>query len=154
MQKIFFIISCFILLHATAQNNAALQTKQFNLNKNIAVDGYDVVSYFTQNKAIEGNKKYSVSHQSVIYYFSSEANKNSFIKSPLMYEPQYGGWCAYAMGAKGTKVEVDPETFKIKDGKLYLFYNKTFTNTLPLWNKDETNLKIKADANWQAILSK
>ena len=50
-------------------------------------------------------------------------------------------------------VEIDPETFKILNGKLYLFYNKGFTNTLPLWNKDETKLKSKADENWKIILS-
>jgi hypothetical protein len=52
------------------------------------------------------------------------------------------------MGATGEKVEVDPETFKILDGKLYLFYNKYFNNTLKSWNKDEATLKTKADASW------
>ena len=70
-------------------------------------------------------------------------------KNPLNYEPQYGGWCAYAMGKDGSKVEVDPETFKIIDGKLYLYYNKFFNNTLKSWNKDETNLKSRADLNWK-----
>jgi len=46
---------------------------------------------------------------------------------------------------------VDPETFKIVNGKLYLFYNKFFNNTLKSWNKDEANLKIKADKNWTNI---
>ena len=55
------------------------------------------------------------------------------------------------MGAKGTKVEVDPETFKIINGKLYLFYNKYLNNTLTTWNKNEADLKSKADANWQKI---
>ena len=55
------------------------------------------------------------------------------------------------MGKSGDKVEVDPETFKILNGKLYLFYNKYFNNTLKSWNKDEVNLKAKADANWQKI---
>ena len=77
-----------------------------------------------------------------------------FLKTPSNYEPQYGGWCAYAMGAKGTKVEIDPETFKIKDGKLFLFYHKLFTNTLLSWNKDEDNLNREADKNWKSIISK
>ena len=72
-------------------------------------------------------------------------------RNPQKYEPAYGGWCAYAMGAKGQKVSVDPETFKIVDGRLNLFYNKFFNNTLEDWNKDEGNLKKKAEANWQKI---
>jgi hypothetical protein len=82
------------------------------------------------------------------------ANRDAFIKNPAAYEPQYGGWCAYAMGASGEKVEIDPETFKVADNKLYLFYNAYFNNTLPKWNKDEKNLKSKADQNWKAILNK
>ena len=84
-------------------------------------------------------------------YFSTTENKEAFKKAPAKYEPQYGGWCAYAMGNSGEKVEVDPETFKLKDGKLYLFYNKYFTNTLKSWNKDESNLQLKADNNWKKI---
>ena len=75
-------------------------------------------------------------------------DKELFKKNPAQYEPQYGGWCAYAMGNDGSKVEVDPETFKILNAKLYLFYNKYFTNTLKSWNKDEGRLMKSADANW------
>lgn len=76
-------------------------------------------------------------------------NKEEFIKNPAKYEPAYGGWCAYAMGSDGEKVSVDPKTFKIVNGRLNLFYNKFFNNTLDDWNKDEANLKKKADVNWQ-----
>ncbi|GAC1438689.1 MAG: hypothetical protein NVSMB63_02730 [Sediminibacterium sp.] len=85
----------------------------------------------------------------VTYYFSSPENKAAFLKAPARFEPEYGGWCAYAMGAKGEKVSIDPGTFKIIDNKLYLFYNRFFNNTLKDWNKEETNLKPKADASWQ-----
>lgn len=145
----------FILMITFAYTQTSInKTKHSNTEKNIAIDGYDPVAYFTQNKAIKGNKKFAVSVDGIIYYCSSQINKDLLVKTPTKYEPQYGGWCAYAMGAKGTKVEIDPETFKIKEGKLYLFYNKTFTNTLPLWNKDEVNLKTKADENWIIILLK
>ncbi len=75
-----------------------------------------------------------------------------FAANPTRFEPQYGGWCAYAMGASGDKVDVDPETFKIVNDKLYLFYNKFFNNTLKSWNKDESNLKSKADVNWTKFI--
>jgi hypothetical protein len=54
------------------------------------------------------------------------------------------------MGAANDKVEIDPETFKILNGKLYLFYHTWVNNTLNKWNKDEAGLKSKADANWQS----
>ena len=67
------------------------------------------------------------------------------------YLPAYGGWCAYAMGARNEKVNVDPETFKIKDGRVFLFYNRFFTNTLTDWNEDEGRLYPAAERNWAAF---
>jgi YHS domain-containing protein len=134
-----------------AQDPNALHKKHYNLQKGIAIQGYDPVGYFTENKAVEGKKEFATFYEGSTYYFSSEQNKELFKKDPAKYEPLYGGWCAYAMGANGEKVEVDPETFKIIDGKLYLFYNKYLNNTLNKWNKDESNLKSKADLNWQKI---
>jgi YHS domain-containing protein len=83
-----------------------------------------------------------------LYYLSTQQNKDLFKANPVKYEPQYGGWCAYAMGASGEKVEIDPETFKIYEGKLYLFFHSWTNNTLPKWNKGEANLKANADVNW------
>lgn len=134
---------------AIAQDQPALRKKEFNLDGNIAIDGYDPVAYFKVNKAVKGKKDQAVSHQGVIYYFSSVENKEEFKKNPSQYEPEYGGWCAYAMGAKGEKVSIDPETFKILNGKLYLFYNRFFNNTLKSWNKEEAKLKPAADASWK-----
>lgn len=137
-----------------AQSSAIERSKHLNLEKGIAIQGYDPVSYFSINKAVKGKPNISTNYQNVVYYFSSEANKKLFLTNPSKYEPQYGGWCAFAMGDYGKKVEVDPETFKIIDDKLYLFYNAYLNNTLKSWNKDEKNLKAKADKNWYNIIKK
>lgn len=151
--KSLFALLVFIGLFFTtaAQENAALRSKEFNLEKGLAIHGYDPVAYFKQGKAVKGKKEFSLTHQGVTYYFSSSENQEIFKNNPLAYEPQYGGWCAYAMGAKGEKVSIDPETFKITNNKLYLFYNSFFNNTLKSWNKDESNLRIKADQSWAKI---
>lgn len=149
--RFFLLLFCIGSLSAQAQQNERL--KHWNLSSGqLALSGYDPVAYFTKGKAIEGNKKIVLTYGGVVYYFSSEENKQTFKASPAKYEPQYGGWCAYAMGATGEKVEVDPETFKIINGKLFLFYNKFFNNTLKSWNKDEKNLHAKADLNWSKFL--
>jgi YHS domain-containing protein len=132
--------------------NDAKRVSEFNLEKKVALQGYDPVAYFKQNKAIKGKKGLVANYEGVIYQFSSVANKDFFVKNAASYEPQYGGWCAYAMGSSGEKVEINPETFKIIDGKLFLFYNAYFNNTLKSWNKDEISLKAKADANWKKII--
>ena len=91
-------------------------------------------------------------YQKTVYYFKKEANKVKFEKAPEQYLPQYGGYCAYAIGKKGKKVKVDPETFSVEKGKVYLFYNAWGTNTLDLWNKEGAKaLREKADTNWKMI---
>ena len=148
MKKIttMLIASFFIMAITNAQS--ALRAKEFNLEKGLAIQGYDPVAYFTQNKAVKGAKQFAALVDGATYYFSTAANKDLFIKDYKKYEPQYGGWCAYAMGATNEKVEIDPETFKIANGKLFLFYHTWVNNTLTKWNKDEANLNAAADKNW------
>jgi YHS domain-containing protein len=148
------IVSSFLWLLLSGQTviaqSASLRTKHFLTQDGLALSGYDPVSYF-QKKPKKGLKTYQLTHDGVTYRFTSAANLEVFKKNPAAYEPQYGGWCAYAMGKTGEKVEVDPETYKIVEGKLYLFYNKLFNNTLPDWNDDEASLKKRADANWNKL---
>ncbi len=153
MKRQILILFVALLSATTFSQSAAKRTSEFNLEKKVAIQGYDPVAYFTQKKAVKGKSTLASSYEGVTYYFSSQANKEIFAKNPANYELQYGGWCSYAMGATGEKVEIDPETFKIVDGKLNLYYNAYFNNTLKSWNKDEVNLKKKADANWKKFIN-
>jgi YHS domain-containing protein len=147
-----FIIIAFSLLvgHAFSQTDD-LRRKHFNVKKNLALEGYDPVSYF-DGKPEEGNEEIQAVNKGLMYLFLNEKNLEKFNASPEKYEPAYGGWCAYAMGETGEKVKVDPETFKILDGKLYLFYNFWGNNTLEEWNKMEKKLKESANLNWKRTL--
>lgn len=140
------IMSCILLLLIVGIANA-----QVNKNsKGIAIDGYDPVSYF-QNKPVVGKSTIQLKFKTATYLFSSESNKKLFIANPSKYLPCYGGYCAYAMGFDGSLVDIDAETYKIINGKLYLFYNQYFNNTKEKWDKDEKNLMRKADENWIKI---
>lgn len=152
MKRVLILLLAVSAFSVTFAQNSAKKLSEYNLENKVAIQGYDPVAYFKQNKAVKGKKEISASYDGVMYQFSSVANKEIFSKSPTSFEPQYGGWCAYAMGSAGEKVEINPETFKIIDGKLYLFYNAFFNNTLKSWNKDEASLKAKADANWKKII--
>ena len=77
---------------------------------------------------------------------------DTFKSAPNKYIPAYGGYCAYALGAKGERVAINPETFEIRDGKLYLFYNSWGINTFKMWQEGGAEqLKAKADKNWIKI---
>jgi YHS domain-containing protein len=157
-QTLLSILTCILVTSAVqplkAQNDEAIRKKHFNTEKQLAIQGYDPVTYFTVKKAVKGSKVNTYTYKDITYYFSSTSTLEIFKKDPARYEPAYGGWCAYAMGESGEKVEIDPQTFKIKDGRLYLFYNAFFNNTLPKWNKDEASLYSKAEKNWAKFVSK
>ena len=151
MKKLLFVLIVLFTLSGFAQKDSKRMT-HFNLEKNVAIQGYDPVAYFKQGKAVKGKKEITASYEGVVYYFSMPVNKEYFLKNPSKFEPQYGGWCAFAMGDSNEKVSINPETFKISNGKLYLFYNAFFNNTLKSWNKNEAGLMMKADANWNKIV--
>ncbi len=139
------------LLMILSVTRMSSQTEPLNLHKGIALEMYDAVSYF-QGKPVVGTANYKTTHEGATYFFKDQANLEVFKKNPERYLPMYGGWCAYAMGISNEFVEVDPETYKIIDGKLFLFYNAFFNNTLTKWNKDEPTLLKKANEHWKTHL--
>ncbi|MEZ6013605.1 MAG: YHS domain-containing (seleno)protein [Planctomycetota bacterium] len=132
---------------------------QYNVSKKgLALDGYDPVAYFPDygGKATKGSDKITATHAGITYQFATEANKATFLKSPAAFEPQFGGWCAWAMAdGKGDKVDVDPKSFTVEDGKLYVFYDGFFGDTRKSWNKGGGAPKLAANAakNWGRYLA-
>ncbi len=128
--------------------------QNYNTNKGYVAKGYDVVSYFNQ-KAEKGNKNFIAEFDGAKFKFFSKENLIIFNENPKKYIPQYGGYCAYAIGVKGERVDTNPKTFEIRDGKLYLFYNSWGTNTFELWQKEgAVKLQKQADENWIKLSKK
>jgi YHS domain-containing protein len=150
MKTLLNLIVLTLLTFTGFSQDANFRKKEFQLAKGIAISGYDPVAYFS-GKPQKGKATNAYTYEGVTYQFANPTNLETFKKNPTKYEPQYGGWCAYAMGKTSEKVEIDPETYKVLNGKLYLFYHTFFSNTLPDWNKDENALKTKADANWGKV---
>jgi hypothetical protein len=125
------------------------QQIDYNTKKGYVAEGYDVVSYFTDKKPIEGKKKFQTTFDGAKFKFSSAKNLELFKADSKKYIPQYGGYCAYAVAAKKTKMYIDAEAYEVRDGKLYLFYNSFFSNKLDDWKEGDTKkLQAKADKNW------
>src|SRR5262245_28023930 len=96
------------------------------INKNLvgtALKGYDAVAYFKESKPVKGKSEYRHDWMGAKWYFASAANRDEFAKDPEKYAPQFGGYCAWAVG-HGYTANIDPEAWKIMDGKLYLNYSK------------------------------
>jgi YHS domain-containing protein len=108
MKKLFnlLLVTVFTVSIASAQAQTDVRKKQFNLdNTGLAIEGYDPVAYFTQQKAVEGKKEISLTNDGVTYHFATTQDRDLFKANPAKYEPQYGGWCAYAMGATGKRLK-------------------------------------------------
>lgn len=113
----------------------------------VILAGYDAVSYFTENAAVEGRAEFTAVYNDAIYRFSSAKNRDVFSANPEKYAPQYGGFCAYG-AALGKKFEVNGKAFEIVDGKLYVNKNEDVYET---WVEDKAENILDADKEWLVI---
>jgi YHS domain-containing protein len=114
----------------------------------LALKGYDPVAYFNEGKPVAGSDVFTHEWNGATWHFANEANRDSFVRQPEMYAPQYGGYCAWAVG-HGYTAKGDPEAWKIVDGKLYLNYSQ---DVKAKWEQDIPGYIGKADQNWPRFL--
>jgi len=115
----------------------------------IAIRGADPVAYFTNSAHVPGSDEFTHDWQGVTWKFASAENRDSFAADPDAYAPQYGGFCAYAV-SQGATAPIEPEAWKIVDGKLYLNLNKKIQKR---WEKDISGFIAAADQNWPGVLN-
>jgi YHS domain-containing protein len=113
----------------------------------IAIRGYDPVAYFTDSKPVKGDPQFSYSWRGATWQFASAEHRGLFEQNPNRYAPQYGGYCAYGV-SEGHTVDIDPEAWRIVEGKLYLNYSKSIQQ---LWLKDPETRIRRADQNWPGL---
>ena len=128
------------------------QTKNLqNLDKNgLAIQGYDPVAFFTQNKPVKGRAEFESKYSGARYLFASAEDKAAFDANPAKYEPQFGGFCAYGVSL-GHTVPVKIEAFQIVNGRLLMQYDLSVKED---FNKDTQGNLQKADKNWPSLVEK
>lgn len=129
--------------------------KNSNLEENkLANKGYDVVYFFTTNTA-KKDQFFVQNMGGVGYYFLNTENLKVFNTKSNKYLPQFEGYSAFAVAKMNKKVDVDPEIFRIDDGKLYLFYNDFWEgkpcNTIIPWLNNEAEMEKMARSNWKTL---
>jgi YHS domain-containing protein len=141
-----FVFTLSLLLAASVQ--AGTPVERVNKDgKGAAIKGYDPVAYFKQSAPVKGAPQYSYSWMGANWLFSSAENRDLFQSGPEQYAPQYGGYCAYAVSENHT-ANIDPEAWKIVDGKLYLNYSKGVQKK---WQQDTPGRIDRADRNWPGL---
>ncbi len=136
---------------ALAFASSALAANEFNVDDDgAALKGYDPVAYFEDGSATPGSAEYTIAVDGVTYHFASAAHRDAFSADPDKYRPQFGGYCAMGT-AMGKKFDVDPEAFRVVDGKLYMNLSK---KVQVKWLEDVPGNIVKANNNWPKIKDK
>ncbi|MDQ8204893.1 YHS domain-containing (seleno)protein [Pelagicoccus sp. SDUM812003] len=144
-----------LFLFAAIPDRALGEDRNVAKDDGLALQGYDPVSYHTEAAPVKGRDDIVVERDGALYRFSSEEHRQAFLEDPERYEPAFGGWCAWAM-LDGEKVDVDPESYRIFDGRLLVFYDGFWGATREKWTKKsqksgEKALYEQASRNWKRV---
>lgn len=92
------------------------------MSEMVAVDGFDVVAYQTEGRAVKGAPDYRETWVDQVWQFASGENLEKFRRDPKRFAPQYGGKCAFAMSL-GKDAHGSPKHWRTVDGRLFLQSN-------------------------------
>ena len=143
------ILLTFALLAIITRPAAAFEEINMSFFGGTAIGGYDAVSYFDQSEAVLGDASHAVDWKGATWLFSSAANRQRFADNPESFAPQYGGYCSNQM-SRGNLSNIDPEVWRIIDGKLYLFGHNAGRVR---WQTDTDKRILDADGHWQRKLA-
>lgn len=113
----------------------------------LGLHGVDPVAFVDIGNRIEGSAAYTVVHDGVAYYLSSEDHMNAFKSNPSRYIPQNGGFCTFGVSV-GKKFDGNPRYAAVENGKLYVFLNEQIFRE---FQKDKSGTISKAAKNWAKI---
>lgn len=127
---------------------AQARVNAVNTNRGgVALKGYDAVSYFEEGAAVKGLPEFSHFWMNATWHFKNAANRDRFATRPESFAPQFGGYCAYAV-SEGYTASIDPEAWKIVNGKLYLNYSKGVQRK---WERDLERRIADGERNWPSL---
>lgn len=116
----------------------------------VAIKGFDPVAYFTVGKPTKGSTEFTTSYRGAEWRFASAENKATFDTDPEKYVPVYGGYCAYGV-AQGYLVKIEGDAWAVRDGKLYLNYDRGVQRT---WAKNPDGYIATANKKWTRLAPK
>ncbi|MCV2874911.1 YHS domain protein [Rhodobacteraceae bacterium XHP0102] len=122
-------------------------SQQYFTRDGVALRGYDPVAYFITGTPQSGDEAFAAEWGGTVWHFTSAQNRDLFLNAPESYAPQYGGYCAWAV-SEGYTAPIDPDAWRIVEGKLYLNASRRIQNR---WERDISGHIARADANWPVL---
>ncbi len=114
----------------------------------VAIQGYDVVSYFTESSLVKGLDSIEYDWNELTWRFSTEEHQTMFAENPAKYAPEYGGNCAFTTALGKAQMGL-AKHWVIIDRKLYLNSNLVAHF---LW-KSFPSMISKADKEWVKLIA-
>ncbi len=145
------VFAAILSIMMAAPSNIAALAGEINTGYfgNVAIEGYDPVAYFTMKKAVKGTKQFTHKWLGATWQFASAKHRDLFVNKPISYAPQYGGFCADGMAYGTTTANLNPQAFRIIEGKLYLNHDMGAAEEL----ESVAGQIDKADKAWQKLRS-
>ncbi|MGQ0567565.1 MAG: YHS domain-containing (seleno)protein [Gemmobacter sp.] len=113
----------------------------------VAIRGVDPVAYFTDGRVRRGDAAIHADWMGAQWLFATEEHRAMFAADPQAFAPQFGGYCSWAV-AQGYTASVDPEAWRIVEGKLYLNYSRSIQRK---WERDVPGNIARANGNWPGL---
>ncbi len=136
-----------VLFGATPLGAASPEVNLGHFN-GLAMNGYDVMSYWRGGDPQKGDPGISADYKGATWVFLNDENRQEFLSDPDRFAPQFGGYCAYA-ASQNAVADVDPIAWRIWDDKLYLNYS---IEVRRIWaNRIDENI-AKANGYWPDLL--
>ena len=127
----------------------AAKTKFYEYRNGFGAGGYDIVAYFTENRAVRGSEEFQADFGGETWLFVSAENRDAFVAAPAEHLPKYGGHCAYGV-ASGYLVRGDPLAWTVWEGQLYFNYSKNIRRT---WVAAVEDFIARAAVSWPRLLA-
>ena len=141
------VIAAPVALVAVSRGSKAETVAPVFAEDGIAIRGTDPVAYFTDGRAVQGDPAIHADWKGARWLFASGDHRAMFVADPAAYAPQFGGYCAWAV-AEGYTAPIDPEAWRIVDGKLYLNYS---VKVQKKWARDIPGNIARAQTNWPGL---
>lgn len=118
-----------------------------NRYSGLAIDGFDPVAYFTDERAIQGVPEFEAAESGAVWRFRNEGNRASFVSHPEVYGPRFGGYDPVDVG-RGVTYAGNPRFWLVVDKRLYLFGHE---DSRDAFAANPARFLKDADARWPVL---